>query len=485
MVTPLNGIRARFESAVNILLPKKLPNVGVAVTPTYSVSSSDNILPVIGRDSHTRNILDFRQSTSDSEIVKDLARTDSDVSATVSAYLAVCNTPMRYLCYTQEGAVDREAQAKIGTVLTNLTSVLDYTAGFTADKSLNHRNAMFRYHLLVSGACCGELIQDKKTNTISEFRIVNPDTLEWKEKDNGSLKPSQNTGSTESNDLDIVTFFYTAHHQDPNTAYSVSPFVSVINSIYARKRIIEDLYRMMSINGYPRIKIKVLEETIMKNAPDNVKRSKHAADKQNYLQGYMNSISSAFQNVKADQPLVHSDSYEVDVMNQKGAMAIDISPIIDILNSQNQTALKTVGTILGRGENGVNTASVETRVFLKSAEDFNTTLANLWSQALTFALRLSGSKSRVSVYFDKPSFNTDVEDSPNRVVKQSMLLKDLSLGIITDDEYALYMYNRLSNEGVELLSGTRFLDNTSTTEIVETPNDPRNQPDSYSRSSDM
>ena len=146
--------------------------------------------------------------------------------------------------------------------------------------------------------------------------------------------------------------------------------------------------------------------------------------------------------------------------------------------------MKIVGTILGRGENGVNTASAETRVFLKNVEDLNSTVARLWSQALTFALRLSGSSSYVKVFFEKPSFNSEVEDAPKKVVNQSILQKDLSLGIITDDEYCLAMWGRLSLPNAPVLSGTGFLDSKGLTEVVNTPNDPKGQPDSYQRSGD-
>lgn len=478
-------LTVKLNQVASIILPKNLPSGSVSSTPTFSTSSSDQALPTPDRQSHTKDILDYRQSTNDSDIVKDLAKTDSDVSTTVSSYLAVANTKMAFVCNDISGAVDRNAQALVNQILLNLTTTLDYSSGFTGDKSLESYNALLRYQILVSGACCGELIQNKKValNVLSDFRLVNPDSLEWYEKTVGRLTPVQKSSDGSDIDLDIPTFFYSSHHQDPNSAYAVSPFVSVINSIYARKRIIEDLYRMMSINGYPRIKIKVLEETIMKYAPEEVKRGDQVK-KQNYLQSYISVIQNAYSNVKSDQPLVFTDSYDVDVLETKGVLSLDITPIISILNSQNQTALKIVGTILGRGENGVNTASAETRVFLKNVEDLNSTVARLWSQALTFALRLSGSSSYVKVFFEKPSFNSEVEDAPKKVVNQSILQKDLSLGIITDDEYCLAMWGRLSLPNAPVLSGTGFLNSKGLTEVVNTPNDPKGQPDSYQRSGD-
>ena len=77
-----------------------------------------------------------------------------------------------------------------------------------------------------------------------------------------------------------------------------------------------------------------------------------------------------------------------------------------------------------------------------------------------------------------------MEDAPKKVVNQSILQKDLSLGIITDDEYCLAMWGRLSLPNAPVLSGTGFLDSKGLTEVVNTPNDPKGQPDSYQRSGD-
>ena len=38
------------------------------------------------------------------------------------------------------------------------------------------------------------------------------------------------------------------------------------------------------------------------------------------------------------------------VNDKKAGMSIDIEPVIKTLNAQNQAALKTMATILGRGE---------------------------------------------------------------------------------------------------------------------------------------
>lgn len=115
-----------------------------------------------------------------------------------------------------------------------------------------------------------------------------------------------------------------------------------------------------------------------------------------------------------------------------------------------------MSTIIGRGESGVNTASVESRVFSMNAEAINKPIADILSQMLTLALRLTGSLSRVEVSFKPVELRPALELEPQLTMKAARLKEDLSLGLITDAEYHWAMYNRLPPDGTPVLSGTGF-----------------------------
>ena len=219
---------------------------------------------------------------------------------------------------------------------------------------------------------------------------------------------------------------------------------------------------------------------------DKVVPQKRAA----FVNGVINNVTSKFSNINPTQPLVHTDSLEIGVLSTKqggGSQSqIDIRPVIEVLNAQNQSALKSVATVLGRGASGVNTASVEAQIFSMQAGEINEPIADVWSQLLTFALRLSGSQSFVEVYFDKPEMRPPNELEPAQTQKQARLLKDLSLGLISDEEYHLQMYNRPKPESSPLLSGTGFYEKTAesgeggaATAKTNTPQ--KDQPDSRQR----
>lgn len=468
-----------FDKLANVLLPKtlKVTGTGSALTTTFNPQQTGQPLAALDTDTHIRDLLDNRRSTEDADLIATLMQFDSDVGAAVNAYLTLANTPMRILCKTPDDQIDENAQVIVQQLLTTLSFTQDYSLGFSRNRSLNSRNESFRYSLLKRGSIGAEAILSADFG-FADLRMLDTKTLEWSEPKNGKLKPLQKVGDTEVN-LDIPTFFYATHRQDPGSPYSKSFFISSINTIYARLQIINDLYNIMQVTGYPRIKIKFVEEILVKRLPTEVARDPDKVNR--FLQSIVGQTQSNFANVRPDQPLVHSDAYDIDILNdQSPGMALDIRPIIEVLDAQNQASLKSMATILGRGESGVNTASVEAQLFSMSATELNKPIADIWSAALTFALRLSGSLSYVHVWFDESEMRPPNELEPAYVQRQARLLKDLSLGIITDVEYHLQMYKRLPPKGAPLLSGTNFLD--ANAQIDSSSNTPqKDQPDSRQR----
>lgn len=471
----------------DVILPNSFKNGGVATTPNYNAQQSQQVISTPDTNDHLRDLLNERVSEEDNVLIAKLMVFDPDVSAAVSAYLTVSNTEMRYLVKTPQGLLDPQGIVQINQILTQLSYVPDYSIGFSMPRSLKFRNEQLRYMLLKRGSISLEMILDQKFGLL-DVRNIDTNSLEWFEKKKGYLTPSQKQGN-DTVDLNIPTFFYAAHRQDPSNIYSKSNFISVINTVYARLQIIGDLYDIMQIQGYPRMTVKLLESTIV-NGMSEVDK-KDTKKRNEFVNSIMNQVTAKFGTIKPNQPVVHTDSMELGSLNNTAGgagAAVDVSPVIDVLNAQNQAALKSVATVLGRGADGVNTASVEAQIFSMQAAELNQPLAEVWSQLLTFALRLTGSQNYVEVYFDKPEMRPPNELEPAYVQRQARLQKDLSLGIISDDEYHLAMYNRPKPPDAPELSGTNFLDKKTQTEVsgsdaenAKSNTPQKDQPDSRQR----
>lgn len=448
------------SNILQIVVPKRKPNPkGTSYTGTYQASNSAAVLSAQTYRAHLRDLFTDRQSQDSRALLKDLFKYDSDISAALHAYLTTCKTSPRFYVYNMEGILDREGQKNFENIKRSLSTRLDYSTGFSFTKSLYEIADEMRYMILLRGGCASELIFNKFLLP-EQIRTVDMATLEWFEKSPGLYKPQQKpAGSNDSINLDIPNFFVKYYRQNPTEIYPESVFVSGINTIAARQQVINDLYRIMQKTGYPRMEATVVEEVLRNNAPLEMQTNEEKMIQ--WLNSRLQDIANDLSDLRPDAAYVHFDAVTPKILNEKGpGSSMDVTSVINVLNSQNQAALKTMATVIGRGESGVNTASVEARIFALTAESLNQTVADMFSDMFTLAIRMTGFLGYVECKFDTVELRPETELEPQKVMRQDRLLKDLSRGIISDDEYHIYMYNRPRPDHAVELSGTGFYENT-------------------------
>jgi len=453
-----------------IVLPKVGKKKAQAHTGTFDVSNKTEVLPLPNFKEHLTDILSTRQEQNSREIILTLIKSDPDASAALSSYLTTADVTPIILVKDIDGNVDREGGKLVNQIIEMLTQRSDYSTGFSQKRTLRAIAEDMRYMLLARGGIAGEAIYN---DALLLDRIVVPDiaSFTFQEKESGVITPWQ-TQNGEDKKMDIPTLFIQWYRKSPMEAYGHSPFLAGINTMAARQQVINDLYRIMQITGYPRMTAEVLEEVIAKNAPVAVKTDPNEFRK--YLRARRNEVVGQLQSMRADQPLVHYDSVKMGILNDKNpAMGVDIKQVIDTLNAQNQAGLKTMATVLGRGESGVNTGTVEAQLFGKMAGSINKPIGEIISNMLTQAIRFQGSQSRVEFVYPEVDLRSELEMEAQKNLKASRLRQDLSEGIISDDEYHIAMYGRLRPDTSPELSGTQFMNNTALAVDAESvsPND--------------
>lgn len=461
-----------IEMATNIsklfefILPKKKEKAGgTSYTDTFNPDRKDETLDLPDYIEHLNDIAETRLTEKSIELIEELMHTDPDVSAALNAYLTTSDTEMLYKVVDSAGETSLDGQKLLESIMYKIFDISDYSLGFQAKPSLREFLEGLRYMLLMRGAIGCELVFDKTAQPY-EIRNVDMNTIKFKETASGTFKPVQETDTVKDLSLDIPTFFTARYKQNPTSPYNYSFFTSAINTIAARQVVINDLYRIMKVVGYPRITLKVFEEVIKNRAPKKLQNDPEAFN--TWMNSNLRAIANKFDGIRPDQPFAHTDSVEPAILNQRQpGSGLQVSEIIDTLNAQNQAGLKVVATVLGRGESGVNTASVEARIFTLSAESVNGPIADIMSRILTLALRMGGFDGKCKVWFRHAELRPDLELESLRIQKQTRLLKDLSLGKISDEYYNIEMYGFLPPDGAAELSGTFFLNSPSQDPQVE------------------
>lgn len=451
MASSQNITKSLFE----FILPKsKTQTGGKSYTNTYDPGSSET-LTLPDYQQYLSDLQDDRLSDEEFDLVDKMFINDPDCSAALNAYLTLSDTDPVILVYNENNELDREGIKLAQGVMNSIFSINDYSLGYQMKPSFREFKDAQGWLQLARGAIGAELVFDK-TMRPTELRIVDMATIKYKEVNPGEYKPIQETDNSEEIDLDIPTFFTAKFRQSPTSPYAHSHFAAAINTIASRSKIINDLYRIMNYTGYPRIEVKVVEEILLKSCPASVANDERK--KAAWVRNRMTELTSTLTSLQPTSPIVHTDSAEVSIINDKmSGASLQVSEIIDTLNAQNQAGLKVVATVLGRGTAGVNTASTETIIFSKSADAFNRPLEDIMSRVLTFALRIQGYVGRCEFRFQPVELRPALELENQKTMQQTRLMTMLSYGLITDDYFHLSVNGRLGAESSPLLSGTNFL----------------------------
>lgn len=439
--------------ALQLVLPKKKAKAGgMSNTPTFKQGQPVLSLPRY-RD-HLSDLFNTRQANDSRALMNELSRHDSDVSAAFFAYQSISGSgSWKMKAYDATGQLSPEGIQIATQVLERLTTVTDYSLGYSPKPSLRQLNDDMRFWTLLRGSPGAELVLDKKFEP-DTIRMIDMASIEWSEKQPGVYKPLQKIQSQEIN-LDIPTFFTARFHQNPTDIYTYSPFVAAINTIATRVQVINELYRITQVVGYPRMDISVLEEILLKSAPPLLRTDQKAT--RDFVDTQVAQIRATFQNLRADETLVHTDAVKVAMVNDsRPAASLPIANVIEILNEQNQAALKTMPAVIGKSNNG-QVASTEARLFALNCDALNRVVSDIWSQALTLAVRLAGFQGRVEFEFEPVELRPVLELEPQKTMKQSRMEQALSRGYITDDEFHIDVFGRPKPDSAPELSGTNFM----------------------------
>lgn len=459
----LNGLGA-------VVLPKgKGQKGGKGSTPTFN--PRQQVLSAPQYRDHLTDVYTSRVANDSRTLIASLANMDPDISAAINAFLSVAGSvdPIVY-AYDENDEIDPEGIAIGQKLIALLTTVNDYSLGFSSKPTLDSLCTDLRYMTLLRGGTAIELVLDK-AYVPSELRLIDLATIEWNQTDPGKFKPVQKPkGSNETIDLDIPTFFTSTFHQSPLDVYTYSPFVSAINTIASRQLVINELYRIMKIVGYPRVDIQIMEDVLANSAPAAFRNQPEKI--REFVEAEMGRIRNTIAGLGSADAFVHSSAVTATVINDKNPSAgLQIQGVIDVLNAQNQAALKVMPAVVGKANNG-QVASTEARLFAIGCDALNRSTAGPLTRSLTLAARLAGYAGRIEVIFPPVELRPTLELEPQKTMKSSRLKMDLSAGLITDIEYSMEMYGRPPLAGAPELSGTGFMDQANAASVDATDQSP-------------
>lgn len=439
------------DVAKTVVDRKRLSKARVSTNAEVDQSSL-RVLPR-NSDRYTNvSLADLKYSLSPDALLRSLSRWDPDFSAGVWNFKAVCESGFKVIAYNRKGEPDDKNQRAIENAVLRL-NLADNYEGFTFKSSLDQLCDRMIDHVLVRGAIAAELIVND-IQTMGEIVLVDPTRIEFTPE----YLPIMRRPNGKDISLDIPTFFWEVLDPDPDKPYENPPFLSAINAIMFRVAILEDLQRVVKRVAYPRISVKIVEEVLIKNAPAHVKHNPVELEK--WLKNRMTDIGTQLSTLAPDEAAIFFDSVELGYIANKENPTIDFRPLIEVIDQQIISALKTLPTILGRQfSSSLTQSAVESVLFTKSARRVQSAVEKMLSRILTLALLMEGRQGYVLFKYKPIELRPESELSQHRTMMADLVLKLLSLGFITDTDAAEQLTGSPTlPPSFKPLSGTGFYD---------------------------
>lgn len=452
----LDKIGEMNAAALNTPLPTPKVKAGQQNIPSYLKTATPGTapLPVTDRRLATSNIEGVRNLGTTNETLREMIAASPDLSAAVFAYIRTAITVDTVaVAKNMDGTFNREATVALQQLLVRFNTLQDYSDGFSGVVGMRALSESLAKELLSYGSMSLELVLGKDRLPRS---LVPVSTTKIGFKADGKwLKPFQKIGGVEV-DLDIPTFFYSSLDQDLLNPYSNSPLESAIQPVLFSTEFQNDLRRIVKKAIHPRIKAIIDSEKFKKNIPPDV------ATEPTKLGEYMNLIISEIEGkingLNPEDALIVFDTLDITYMTG-GNISLDAEYKVlnDIIDAKLATGAKTLPSILGHGSGSQNIASSETLLFMKNAQGaVQAKLNEIYSRALSLAIRLYGFDVYVVFSYGDIDLRPESELEAFKTMKQSRILEQLSLGLITDEEASLVLTGSLPRVGAPVLSGTFF-----------------------------
>ena len=407
------------------------------------------------REFQTRALKDYRYAKNADDMLMLLADIDPDVSAGVWNYLRLANSGIRFTGLNAKGKPDAKIQAQLDTILFRLSGQLNFKDWAIARPVPQVANQMLKY-LLIRGGIAAELVLGKDRRAV-DIVVIDTKTVNFKHPAKNKYVPYQKdlyTG-TEIN-LDVPTFFWSVLDPKAGSPYETPPFLPVLQSIFFNISFMQDLERIVKRTAFPRISVKIVEETLRKFAPVQVQADE--ARLADWLNQQKSSIGASLSALNPEDAAVFFDSIEIGLMEGKGNTTVDYTPLKAVIDQRIITGLKSLPTILGRQFGSSQTqGGIEALLYSKSIAYLQEVVSDVLSRILTLALRLEGVQGFCRVKYGTVNLKPDNELEAFRTLKQARVLELLSLGLVTDEEAAQELTEDASlPDGYVMKSGTGF-----------------------------
>jgi hypothetical protein len=402
------------------------------------------------------DITSYRTGADSREVIRNFTRASPDLSAAVTSYVRVGVTKgWTALAHKLDGTPDRVATDVLAQVITRMDVLNDYTIGFDDSLSIRSLAEVWARQLSTQGACSGELVLNKARLPDKIAPIDVTQIRPFPSSDGRKIVPKQFIAG-EYIDLDVPTFFMVKLDEDLLDPYPVSPIEPAIQAVIFSQDFMNDVRRVVRKAIHPRATVTIDHEKFLKTLPQDVTTDE--AKLRAHMAQVVSDIEAQINGLNPEDVLVLFDTLGFEIENGGNTnLSEEYKAVQGMADSRVVAGSKTMPTVLGKSNGTSNVASTESMLFVKYVEGAVWGKLNeMFSKIFTLALRLLGHDVYVTFTFDAIDLRPESELEAFKAMKQSRLLEQLSLGMISDEEASIKLTGHLPPTTMKPLSGTGF-----------------------------
>lgn len=437
---PATELKVKVPSSEQVI-PKFLGKARNAVISDRSSNITNSALSPFSRGESTMN-----------ETIKKLVLASPDLFAAVlNKVTTAVATSYTVIATDETGRLDEDATE----LAQAFTRKLDFQAPtyekFQRSSDTRSLSTSLLYDNLRYGAMCAELVLDK-SRLPSHIKPVAVRLLKWAD-DTPSTYPVYK-GPDEDVPLNFPTIFYSSALQDAESPYADSPLQAAIQACLWDFEFTDALRKAAIKNLLGRLVVTINSENFRKTVPITVQADVKLMKE--YMDSTVAQLEAQLNGLEPEDALVVFDSLEVTTIQDKNRSEDkSISVLKDLINGRISAGAAILPSVIGRGADS-QAASMEAQLFVSTCTKLQQELNILYSRALTLSLRLFAKPVTVQFKYSEANLRPELELASFKAVHQSIVLEQLSLGLISDVEASILLTGTLPPKGYVPKSGTMF-----------------------------
>jgi len=437
-----------------VVLPRKLAKKATTST-AHSRYDKDSLIPNQNSPIYDSTIQSLRNGGAVATALRLLTRKEGTLSSAVFSFVEIAKSGLVIKAYDNgTTSFNPEASELAKSLFAEIDTLSDYTIGYADMMTTAQLEETMLREVVLTNQVAGELVLNK-AQLPDKIVLVPFESLQWKSDGEGGRYPvqlGQYTGVGEV-PLNIPSFWVSSLHQDMTQSYASPMLEAALGMTYYFEEFVQDMRRVVRKSGHSRTVVTLDSEKVIASAPKDIQTD--ATKLRTFMEEVSTQVQDVLSGLEPEDALVVYDTADTALLTEKGVKQ-DYTDLLSTISGQLATSLKSHPSILGlRLEGSQSLSNTESLIFLKIAKAIQRPVDDVLSRAMTLAVRLFGVEAYVKVTHKPINLRPEDELEAYNTMRQTRILEQLSLGLISDQAAAAELGIELPDGYVEL-SGTMF-----------------------------